>query len=122
MIIIYNIENPANRKTLMSSANTTQPCRHIELVRSQVAEIAMCPDCKVVHITLQHVTIRLTADAFQELVWSVVKAQSLIDRNFSEHHSEQPKTAHQKLRNSDEATTLDRVLANFEAPVSDKFH
>lgn len=106
----------------MSSAKTTQPCRHIELVRSQIAEVAMCPDCKVVHITLQHVTIRLTSDAFQELVWSVGKAQSLIDRNFTDHHPKQSNAAHQMVHNSEEATTLDRVLANFEAPASDKFH
>jgi hypothetical protein len=102
----------------MSSAKTSQPCRHVELVRSQVAEVAMCPDCKVVHITLQHVTVRLTSDAFQELVWCVGKAQAIID-------NQQEAGRQQGLQTeppSQEASTLDRVLANFNVSTADKFH
>jgi hypothetical protein len=98
----------------MSSAKTPQPCRHIELVRSQVAEVAMCPDCKVVHITLQHLTVRLTSDAFQELVWSVGKAQAIIDSQQIEDR--------QAEHTSQEASTLDRVLANFDVSTANKFH
>lgn len=102
----------------MSSAKTSQPCRHIELVRSQVAEVAMCPDCKVVHLTLQHVTVRLTSDAFQELVWSVGKAQAIIDGQQAERHQ----MGRQDEHSSQEASTLDRVLANFNVSTADKFH
>lgn len=102
----------------MSSAKTSQPCRHIELVRSQVAEVAMCPDCKVVHITLQHVTVRLTSDAFQELVWSVGQAQAIIDSQQADGRRER----RQAEQSSQEASTLDRVLANFNVSTADKFH
>lgn len=102
----------------MSSAKTSQPCRHIELVRSQVAEVAMCPDCKVVHITLQHVTVRLTSDAFQELVWSVGQAQAIIDSQQVDGRRER----RQAEQSSQEASTLDRVLANFNVSTADKFH
>ena len=102
----------------MSSAKNSQPCRHIELVRSQVAEVAMCPDCKVVHITLQHVTVRLTSDAFQELVWSVGQAQGIIDSQQADGRRER----RQAEQSSQEASTLDRVLANFNVSTADKFH
>ena len=106
----------------MSSVKTSQPCRHIELVRSQVAEVAMCPDFKVVHITLQHVTIRLTSDAFQELVWSVGKAQAIIDSQQEDRHQEELQESRRTEHTSQEASTLDRVLANFDVSTADKFH
>ena len=117
MIIIYNITNQTKSETHMPPANTSQPCRHVELVRSQVAEVAMCPDCNVVHITLQHVTVRLTADAFQELVWNLSQAQSVMDAKLVVDRQ-----ANGSKKSSQEASTLDRVLANFITPKADKFH
>jgi hypothetical protein len=102
----------------MSSAKTSQPCRHIELVRSPVAEVAMCPDCQVVHITLQHVTVRLTSDAFQELVWSLGKAQAIIESQQEDGRQ----ASRQTERASQEASALDRILASFNVSAADKFH
>lgn len=98
----------------MSLVNNSQSCSHMQLVRSQVAEISICPDCKVVHLTLQHLTIRLLPDAFQELAWCLGKAQSLIENKFNDTQS--------VSLTSEEANTLERALASFENLATDKFH
>jgi hypothetical protein len=41
-------------------------CRPFGLAESQVGNVAICPACGVIHVTLQYVTMRLEPGAFLE--------------------------------------------------------
>ena len=42
-------------------------CQHVELARNTIGNVQICPDCGVVHVSLQSMTVRLTPDAFEAL-------------------------------------------------------
>ncbi len=42
-------------------------CQHIELSRNAIGNVQICPECGVVHLTVQSMTVRLTPDAFETL-------------------------------------------------------
>jgi hypothetical protein len=64
----------------MKPALPSSKCQHVGLAQSQVGEITLCPDCRVVHISLQYFSMRFDLDAFDALTHMLATAQSNIAR------------------------------------------
>lgn len=54
-------------------------CHHFQLAESHVGHVSMCPDCGVVHVALNHITVRLTPEAFRALAAMTGEAQARLD-------------------------------------------
>lgn len=60
----------------MDQSPASSRCEHIPLARSPIGDVSVCPDCGVVHLSLDCVSIRLEVTAFTALVLMVSEAQS----------------------------------------------
>ena len=60
-------------------SSAPENCHHIQLADSHIGHVSICPDCGVVHLALNHVTVRLTPDAFRALACMTGEAQSRLD-------------------------------------------
>lgn len=56
----------------------TAACQHLHVAHSHVGEVAICPDCGVVHIALQYFSMRFDLEAFQALAHMLASAQHRI--------------------------------------------
>ena len=61
------------------SSSRPENCNHVQLADSNVGHVSICPDCNVVHVSLNHVTVRLTTEAFRALSTMTGEAQSRLD-------------------------------------------
>ncbi len=50
-------------------------CQHIPMSQSAVGHVSLCPECRVVHISLQYFSIRFEIEAFEELAHMLSTAQ-----------------------------------------------
>lgn len=64
----------------MKSSQSTS-CRHVGLAHSHVGDVSMCPDCGVVHVSLQYFSMRLDLEAFRALAQMLGVAQTRIERS-----------------------------------------
>ncbi|WP_212685217.1 hypothetical protein [Undibacterium baiyunense] len=55
-------------------------CKHLSIANSKIGEIMICPECGVVHLSLQSVSLRLDLNAFAELSKMVAQAQTTIEQ------------------------------------------
>lgn len=73
----------------MKQSPTPPVCQHALLARSQVGQVSICPDCGVVHVSLQAISVRLTPSAFLELSDMVSHAQKrLLSMPTNDHPSD----------------------------------
>ena len=61
------------------SRTPPENCHHIQLADSNIGHVSICPDCGVLHLALNHVTVRLTPEAFRALALMTSEAQSRLD-------------------------------------------
>jgi hypothetical protein len=54
-------------------------CQHVSIANSKIGEIMICPECGVVHLSLQSISLRLDLTAFAELSKMVAQAQTTIE-------------------------------------------
>nr|WP_315484066.1 hypothetical protein [uncultured Undibacterium sp.] len=54
-------------------------CQHLSIANSKIGEIMICPECGVVHLSLQSISLRLDLTAFAELSKMVAQAQTTIE-------------------------------------------
>lgn len=59
--------------------NRPESCNHVQLADSNVGHVSICPDCGVIHVALNHVTVRLTPEAFRALAQMTGEAQSRLE-------------------------------------------
>ncbi|PRD65920.1 hypothetical protein C6P64_07425 [Malikia granosa] len=59
----------------MKNTDMSQACQHALLSRSPVGQVSVCPDCGVVHLSLDCLSVRLEEKAFQALAVMVMQAQ-----------------------------------------------
>ena len=52
------------------------PCQHLAIADSNIGHVSICPDCSVLHLSLSHVSLRFTPEAFRALAEMVNAAQS----------------------------------------------
>lgn len=57
-----------------------QPCNHLTISENPVGDVTICPDCNVLHLTLSHVSLRFTPDAFRAFNELVGAAQARLDQ------------------------------------------
>lgn len=60
-------------------SSAPENCQHIQLADSHIGCVTICPDCGVVHLALNHITVRLTPDAFRALAGMTGQAQARLD-------------------------------------------
>jgi len=61
------------------SSSRPENCNHVQLADSNVGHVSICPDCNVIHVSLNHITVRLTPEAFRALAAMTGEAQSRLD-------------------------------------------
>ncbi|MDY0012997.1 MAG: hypothetical protein RBS40_08925 [Rhodocyclaceae bacterium] len=71
----------------MEHLPTSPNCQHAMLARSPVGQVSVCPDCGVVHLSMDCVSVRLEVNAFLALAEMVSQAQKRL-------HSMQPHEGH----------------------------
>ena len=71
----------------MAHSSTSSSCQHSLLARSPVGHVSVCPDCGVVHLSLDCVSVRLEVGAFQAMAEMVSQAQQRL-------HGAQPCEGH----------------------------
>lgn len=54
---------------------TLPACQHALLARSPVGHVSVCPDCGVVHLSLDCLSVRLEMTAFMALTEMLLQAQ-----------------------------------------------
>ena len=59
----------------MAYTPPSSPCQHALLARSPIGHVADCPDCGVVHLSLDCVSVRLEAGAFLAMAEMVSEAR-----------------------------------------------
>ncbi len=59
----------------MQAPDAKPQCQHIELATSHIGHVQTCPDCGVIHLVLNHLTLRFAPDAFRELTYMLATAQ-----------------------------------------------
>lgn len=61
-----------------SSSDST--CQHLSIANSKIGEVMVCPDCGVVHLSMQSMSIRFDLDAFAELAKMIKQAKATLDQ------------------------------------------
>lgn len=87
----------------MTYPSQSNSCEHISVARSEVGNVAICPDCGVVHVSLQYMSMRFLPEAFRSLAHMLSVAQDRID-NFADPlqaRGEEVDTAHIDTRSGD---------------------
>ena len=59
----------------MTDDSGARPCHHHTLAQSPVGRVTLCPDCGVVQLHMDAVTLRLAADDFETLAHMVLMAR-----------------------------------------------
>lgn len=67
-------------QSMPPKSNSGSTCQHLNIANSKIGEIMICPDCGVVHLSLQSISIRLDFDAFSELAKMVKQAKATLDQ------------------------------------------
>ena len=57
-------------------------CQHLGIAHSDVGNVVLCPECGVVRISMEHMSIRLLPEVFRSLAHMLNVAQARID-NFN---------------------------------------
>ncbi|MBC3917859.1 hypothetical protein H8L32_10275 [Undibacterium sp. CY18W] len=63
----------------MKHLQQSNSCQHLGLASSKVGEVMICPECGVVHLSLNHVSLRLDVEAFRVLAYMLAEAQLNIE-------------------------------------------
>ncbi len=64
----------------MNPSHQNAACRHIQIAHSKLGEVVICPECGVVHLNLQSISLRLEVEAFAVLSSMLVQAQEVLER------------------------------------------
>lgn len=76
-------QQPVRHFTRMTmDTSLPPPCQHIGIAHNAMGNVVICPDCGVVRISLEYLTIRLAPEAFRALAQMLNVAQDRID-NFN---------------------------------------
>ncbi|MBC3875912.1 hypothetical protein [Undibacterium flavidum] len=67
-------------KPSASQSGSNNACQHLSIANSKIGEIMICPECSVIHLSLQSISIRLDLDAFSELAKMIKHAQATIEQ------------------------------------------
>lgn len=59
----------------MKYAPPATACQHVPVAHSPVGHVSMCPDCGVVHVSLQYFSMRFDMAAFGVLAQMLAQAQ-----------------------------------------------
>ncbi len=61
------------------NASTNKPaCQHLSIAQSKVGEVMVCPECGVVHLALQSISMRFDLEAPNELATMIGQAKATI--------------------------------------------
>lgn len=63
----------------MERSPTSSSCQHTLLARSPVGHVSVCPECGVVHLSLDCLSLRLELTAFQTLAEMLSQALQRLD-------------------------------------------
>lgn len=63
----------------MERSPTSSNCQHALLARSPVGHVSVCPECGVVHLSLDCLSLRLELSAFQALAQMLSQAQRRLE-------------------------------------------
>ena len=61
------------------SPDPSQQCQHLAIAESSIGHVSICPDCSVLHLSLSHVSMRFTPEAFRALAAMLGEAQTRLD-------------------------------------------
>ena len=62
----------------MEYSPSSSSCQHALLARSPLGHVTVCPDCAVVHLSLNCVSVRLEVEAFAALAEMLNRAQECL--------------------------------------------
>ncbi len=78
----------------MEHSPTSPNCQHAMLARSPVGHVSVCPDCGVVHLSMDCVSIRLEVSAFVALAAMLSQAQQRLHSVQPHEGQGHPESAH----------------------------
>lgn len=55
-------------------------CQHIAVARNGAGRISICPECNVVHVELEYMTLRFRPETFRGIAELLGSAQARLDR------------------------------------------
>jgi hypothetical protein len=95
-------------------------CQHLSIANSKIGEIMICPECGVIHLSLQSFSMRLELEAFAELAKMVSQAKATLDQaqKFSCDKTNQVADPRARSNALHEALMQDKVYSH----TSDKVH
>jgi hypothetical protein len=81
----------------MSDASSDNECHLVPIARSGMGWVSVCRGCGNAHLTLEHLTLRFTPDAFRELTGLTVLAQRQLDARHVAQRGASPELASQVI-------------------------
>lgn len=63
----------------MSHSHASPSCNHVCIAQSGVGDVAICPDCGVVHVNLNYFSMRFEVNTFRMVAQMLAQAQNRID-------------------------------------------
>ena len=89
MILIYNLGSTTSQEDYMEPSTPSSRCQHALLARSPVGHVSVCPDCEVVQLCLDCLSVRLERAAFLALAEMLSEAQQRL-HGTQQHSSQHP--------------------------------
>ncbi|MFZ6800466.1 hypothetical protein [Undibacterium sp. Di24W] len=107
-------------KPSATQAQSNNTCQHLSIANSKIGEIMICPECGVVHLSLQSISMRFDLEAFGELAKMVRQAKATIEQaqRFSSDKSNQVDDLRAPSNALHEALMQDNIYSR----TSDKVH
>lgn len=60
-------------------SNPSNQCQHLQIASSPVGDVKICPECGVVHVAVQNLSLRLDLESFRALTYMLAQAQLNIE-------------------------------------------
>ena len=88
MIPIYNLDSTTSQEDHMEPSIPSSRCQHTLLARSPVGHVSICPDCAVVQLSLDCLSVCLERTVFLALAEMLSAARQRL--HDTQRHSSQP--------------------------------
>ncbi|MDO8310376.1 MAG: hypothetical protein Q7T25_00405 [Sideroxyarcus sp.] len=63
----------------MTYLPVSSSCQHLGIAHSDIGNVVICPECGIVRISMEHMSLRLAPAAFRSLAQMLSDAQERID-------------------------------------------
>lgn len=97
-------------------------CKHTGIAHNSVGDVSICAECNIVHLTMSHMTLRLTPEAFRSLSDLVSLSQFRLEKaqqsvlSKQAPHAQEPAAPREPVKARESAKPRDTAKAPEPSP------